>query len=759
MNQQIGRYTIIEEIGHGGFAAVFRAIDTTLEREVAIKVMRPLLMSDPEFVARFQREAKVAASLQHPNIIPIYDYGEYEGRLFLVMKLMQDSLAKRLEQGPLPWEQVVALGQQIAAGLDFAHRRGAIHRDIKPDNILLDEQGNALLADFGVVKAMAQSTLTVSMSGGILGTPAYIAPEVWSDQPATPVTDVYALACMVYEMVMGQKLFNASTPPATMTLHFQPLQLPDRWPDGTPPGLSDVLRRALAQDPVQRTQTAVELTASLTTLTLDSLADRYTALQAALDAGNWLDAIALAEAILAQNPTYKDTSALLQQATTGQMAAQQTIQAAQWQEQAEQAVAAGNWVMAFTAIQRWQQITPNNPAAQQLLVQVQASQNLVATPSTPNPQLKPASKPESIAPPKEKSTIPGWVWFVAGAIIIGLLFFGGSQLIGNFDKPYTVIQTATSPVVAIANIETPTIRPESFQKATDEPTIMRTNTPSPTAQPTNTRRPTSVPSPTSRPSPQGSITWAQGSSIYKMDPNGGNLVHITEGLSLYDLCTNTDMGNLDVSPNRDFLGFSFYCARDGKYGYDIYRMDYNVPASLNRLTTNGVSYAVSWAPNNLYMVYVKGLGPDEGLYIMNANGSNKTIVVPGSNIYISNDAWSPDSSEIIYRTNDGTYTVNINNGYQNKILNFPLGNPAWSPDGEYVAGVTNEGIVIMEMNDNNITFLTTGDNPAWSPDGQHLVFTLGWSDNAEIYIISRDGTDKTRLTNNSVQDSSPVWTQ
>lgn len=497
MNQQYGRYILKDEIGAGGFATVFKAMDTTLEREVAIKVMRPLLMSDPEFVKRFQREATVAASLQHPNIIPIYDYGEHNGRMFTVMKLMHGSLVTRLAQGLIPWEQVVALMQQAAAGLDFAHQKGMIHRDIKPDNILFDEHGTVVLADFGIVKAMEQSTITVSMSGGILGTPAYIAPEVWNDQPITSSVDVYALACVLFEMTTGQKLFEASTPPATMALHFQALELPSQWPEGVPPGLSDVLRHALAQDPSERFQTAGELATALTTLILDPLADRYAALQAALAAETWLDAIALAEDILAQDPTYKDTPTLLQQATTGQMAAQQAIQATQWQEQAEQAIAAENWPMALTAIQRWQQINPDDPTAQQLLDKVNAAQ----TPPPPPAQIQATPKAKSLPsePPKENSGIPVWVWAIAGIAIIGLLVFGGSQLLGNSNEPQIISHTAIPPAIAVVDTNTPTNMPSPLSTNTSTPQPTETQTQTTTSRPTNTYEPTVTNTPTPRP--------------------------------------------------------------------------------------------------------------------------------------------------------------------------------------------------------------------------------------------------------------------
>jgi tetratricopeptide (TPR) repeat protein len=361
---KIGRYIILGRIGSGGFATVYRVRDSNLDREVALKVMRPLLLSDPNFVARFEQEARVVANLDHPNIVPIYDYGDIEDRLCLVMKLLPGgSLADLLEAGALPWQQVVSLAAQVASALDYAHERGLVHRDIKPENVLLDEKGNAVLADFGLVRALESGRLTTSLSGGVLGTPAYVAPEVWNGDAGTRSTDVYGLACLVYEMITGAQLFDAPTPPATMTLHFRPPQFPPQWPEDTPPGIERVLRQALAHDPEERYPSAGAFAAALAELADDPLAAPYEALQAALAERRWPDAVALAESILERGPGYRDTAALLSAANAARAEADRATWAAQWQAEAEQALAAGDWQRALSAARRWQEFAPEDVAA------------------------------------------------------------------------------------------------------------------------------------------------------------------------------------------------------------------------------------------------------------------------------------------------------------------------------------------------------------------------------------------------------------
>jgi len=251
------RYTALEELGSGAFSTVYRVQDSVLGREMALKVMHPALLSEPTFVERFRQEARTVAGLRHPHIVVVYDYGEYDDRLCLAMDLLQGgSLADLLERGPLSWERALAITQQVAEALDYAHERDLVHRDVKPHNILLDEAGRAVLADFGVVRALESGTVASTMSGGVVGTAAYIPVEIWDGEPPSPRTDIYALACVVYEMVTGERLFQGSSLSNTIRRHLRPPEFPEEWPEGTPAGLQQVLTKALAQYPSRRHESA-----------------------------------------------------------------------------------------------------------------------------------------------------------------------------------------------------------------------------------------------------------------------------------------------------------------------------------------------------------------------------------------------------------------------------------------------------------------------------------------------------------------------
>ena len=326
--QTLGKYTILEEIGRGGFATVYRAEDTVLGREVALKVLDPLLMRDEAFVARFQREARAAASLEHSQIVPIYDVGEGEGRLFIAMRLVRgESLAKALaRRARFSWDEMLHILRQVGEALRYAHAEGIIHRDIKPDNILLDERSGAMLSDFGFARLLGTSSLTQSISGGIVGTPAYIAPEIWEDAEATPATDVYALGCVVYEMLTGKALFAGSTPMAVMRAHDQGATLPPDWPVDIPQALSEVLQRAVARQPAARYASVADFLAALEGLQTAAMAERIAAeaarllaqAQQALEARRYQDAITAADALLALQPQHEEGLTVLQQAQAHQ---------------------------------------------------------------------------------------------------------------------------------------------------------------------------------------------------------------------------------------------------------------------------------------------------------------------------------------------------------------------------------------------------------------------------------------------------------
>jgi serine/threonine-protein kinase len=268
--QTLGRYTIHAELGRGGFATVYRATDTLLDRDVALKILKPGWTDDAKAVERFMREARQASRLKHANIVTIYDVGQAEGRLFIAMELVHGRSLQQIiaDEGAMPWPRALAILAQSAAALDYAHKQGLIHRDIKPANIILDESEteiavHTILTDFGLVPGAEQASLSVGSTGGMLGTPEYLAPEIWDGEPATKASDIYALGCVAFYLLTGRILFGATTPVAVLKRHVEGPVFPQQWPSGVPGEAEAILRRALAKDPVQRQTSAAGFVAEL----------------------------------------------------------------------------------------------------------------------------------------------------------------------------------------------------------------------------------------------------------------------------------------------------------------------------------------------------------------------------------------------------------------------------------------------------------------------------------------------------------------
>ncbi len=272
---RLGPYEVLDKLGAGGMGEVYRASDTRLEREVAIKILPERFAEDPQVLARFQREAKAVASLSHPNIITIYDIGTEAGRTFAVMELLTgQTLGSRLRPSTMDWHGAVGIAIAVAEGLGAAHARGVIHRDVKPANIFLTSDGGVKVLDFGlarVVTASGRTATTVELEtdpGVVMGTVSYMPPEQIRGQPADARSDIFALGCVLYEMVGGRQPFEGNTVPETFAaiLHNAPSSLPDTAGE-VPPGLENVIQRCLEKDAAKRFQSAQEFVTALRNVT------------------------------------------------------------------------------------------------------------------------------------------------------------------------------------------------------------------------------------------------------------------------------------------------------------------------------------------------------------------------------------------------------------------------------------------------------------------------------------------------------------
>src|SRR6266508_1096522 len=227
--QMLGAYRIIGQIGKGGMATVYKAYQSSVDRYVAVKVLPSQLAESQEFATRFHQEARIIAKLEHPHILPVFDYGESDGVAYFVMRYLDaGTLRDKMEaKRPLPLNEIDRIFTQLADALSYAHSFGIIHRDLKPANALIDSHGNIFLTDFGIAKLLESAAPRLTQTDAVMGTPAYISPEQAQGQPVDQRSDIYSLGIILYEMVTGSVPFVADTPLAVILKHVSdPLPLP-----------------------------------------------------------------------------------------------------------------------------------------------------------------------------------------------------------------------------------------------------------------------------------------------------------------------------------------------------------------------------------------------------------------------------------------------------------------------------------------------------------------------------------------------------
>jgi eukaryotic-like serine/threonine-protein kinase len=275
LGTRLGSYEIRAPLGTGGMGEVYRARDTRLERDVAIKVLPQETADDPSSLARFKREAQAIAALQHPNILALYDVGVERATTFAVMELLEgETLRARISDSPVPWRRAVAIGVEIAEGLAAAHAKGVIHRDLKPENVFLTTDGRVKILDFGLAQYRPSGpqqedtrATIVTEPGTIMGTAAYMSPEQVRGEPTSATSDVFSLGCVLHEMIAGRRAFAGRSSAETMAaiLTAQPSPLTDLVGE-VPPELDRWITHCLEKNPGERFQSARDLAFALRTL-------------------------------------------------------------------------------------------------------------------------------------------------------------------------------------------------------------------------------------------------------------------------------------------------------------------------------------------------------------------------------------------------------------------------------------------------------------------------------------------------------------
>lgn len=494
-----GRYEIRSVLGRGGMAVVYRAYQPAMEREVAIKVIAPEVASGRDFIERFEREARIVAKLEHPHILPVYDFGNFKGQVYLVMRLLESGdLKDRLRRGRLGLHESNRLLGQLASALTYAHERGIIHRDLKPQNVMMDVNDNPYLTDFGIAKALGATT-QVTATGAIMGTPSYMAPEQWRSEAVDARTDIYALGVIAYLMLTGTLPFEADTPFSLMYMHLDEFPEPLEMRNAElPSNLTEVVFKALAKEPSERFPSAVAFAAALdaairnpgTTLrdrTGEDLHETY--------AGEYFDDTQSASQ--ARRPTLISESAAeptqntvqLSQAIAGQAATPQAAPRSlplSW--------IAGGVVVAVAIIAGLLLLVLGSDQEEPAEIQLADGQALVTVsrgilyeaPDTRTAEL-------AIVPQESELTVlgvsPDQTWFQVEFLgQQGWILANQIRVFGDLAEVAVIISPTPTPTITPTNTATPTSTPSPT--ATPTATFTPSDTPSPTLTPTATLTPT-----------------------------------------------------------------------------------------------------------------------------------------------------------------------------------------------------------------------------------------------------------------------------
>jgi len=437
-NTQLGQYQLIGLVRRGGMATVYKAYQPSLERYVAIKVLPH--DHDPQFAARFKREARAIAQLQHHNILPVYDYGEQENILFLVLQYIEDGATLGDMLGaPMEPVEALRLMSHVLHALDYAHARGIIHRDIKPGNVLMPSPTWPMLADFGIAKLMDDTQQRLTVPGLIVGTAAYMAPEQATGQAVDARTDIYSAGIMLYEMLTGRVPFDADTPIAVLTKHVYDAPPPPRSLNpNLPAPVEAALMRAVAKDPNARYQSAGAMADELTRVvmwieqsrTRGQLTSVYQAGLQAFEAGRWDEAIERFNQLIAIDPNYEDASDLIDAARTAQERVR--TEARQQLDLVRQ--------RRSTSHQQLRPPTESSPAAA-ASTGARTTNRLTPDGAAPARSVPPATQPA--ARPIGRYAI----WGIGALLLAGLAIFALSRLGGG---PGVVVSPTSAPAATTA---------------------------------------------------------------------------------------------------------------------------------------------------------------------------------------------------------------------------------------------------------------------------------------------------------------------
>lgn len=743
IGQTLGPYRILEQIGRGGMATVYKAYHAATDRYVAIKVLPDELAQEPTFLARFEREAHVVASLQHINILPVFDYGEEHGIAYLVMPYVSTGTLKQfLQTGPPSLEQTGRLFNQIAEAVDYAHRQGVIHRDIKPANVLLDASRNALLTDFGLTR-MTESISSLT-GAGVIGTPAYMSPEQGLGTPIDERSDIYSLGVVLYEMLVGDVPYSADTPVAVIYKHVSAALPPPR---SRRPDLSEnverVVLKALAKKPEDRFETARELGEVLRTALAESAVSSLPPFEKpVLNLPDGEETIALA----APNTGVREPeSSLIPKAGTRKPARRTPVM----RGGAVLVLAA-----AFIAALMLSGVLDGSNDTQQPTVPTSTVEAAIG--AQPTGTLTQTARPTNTASPLHTAT-PATPLAVVVAPRLSVRSGPGSQypVITQLNAADRLEVTGVSAdgrwlqvllpdgtlgwviwsntfmdafgnMAAVPTVFVPTVTPTNTPTVTHTPTLTYSTTFTPTNTPTDrpSATPTWTPSPVHTPSP----THQSQAVSPGFPPEGGEqVVNCEAGICIQSPESGEQWVVLEADPTGLELGYGMSFSPDGQQ------------IAFSAMRQGG------------------DIAHDNRLWITNREGADPIELSGSKNS--KEPAWSPDGNWLAYHSECNLELIRPDGTGRRILLDarvrqWCVGYPEWSPDGQWIVVVgnpietdgtsTRRDLMIVAADGSTLYTIeisarneTCNRHPAFSPDGTQIVYID--SDCLPV-VINADGT-------------------
>ncbi len=740
------RYKIIAELGSGGMAWVYLAQDLREERRVAIKILYPQYSQDLAFLQRFMQEAKLAMALSRDapqqSIVQVLDYGSDRDTHYLVMEFVpgRDLGQILAERGPLPWQEALRIGRQVAQALAYANRQGIVHRDIKPGNIMVLPDGSVRVLDFGIARARTSPELTLS---GFVGSPNYAAPEQVMGKRVDIRADIYSLGVVLYRMLSGRLPFEGDTPWAVVNQHIA--APPPPLEGDLPEAVAALVDKALAKRPEDRFQTPEELIEALdAALTghdlppaveppaeegaadLDSL---YQQAQEAAQAGAWQQAIDLYSRILKVDPDYGDVSEQL--TYIGNQIRLETLYRA-----VRRALHREQWNQALKQIAQIEALDPDYRDVAILRALAEKQEPLPADEQGGGefPTQVDAAPPEERgvqpSPPEEPQRSNRALWLLIAALALAVA--AGAFLLLRERPAPVAVTTATASA-------TPTPRPSAT--VTASATVAPTATP----QPTSTWTPTATATPGALPgaSTPGETSTATASPTATLTPT----VTPTRGPVL-----------------RGRIAFPRFDPK--RHTYDVYAC--GVEGTGCRRVISEASQP-DFLPGGDRLVVHSWKANDKGLWLIGLDGrpiwkisdtieaARPSVDFQGQ-VYVYHSRQEADRQARLYRTYGAETRPIRREGVP--ILGLA---PAWLPDGRILySGCLGDdcGIIAMRADGSAPRQVTAGGsetNPEASPDGRWVAFMSRRDGNWEVYLVQPDGSGLRRLTRNPANDGLPAW--